>query len=104
MRGLLSSIVINKSQFLSLIRNAISFVGGIAVGKGWITADTFTFIAGGAATLTNVLWGFLSHTKFAQLMELEKMTEVKQIVVSNEANGKFAAAASSPQHEKIVKE
>lgn len=110
MRGLLYSLLgtikINQSQFLGLIRTILTFVGGIAVGKGWLSADLVTAIIGGSATIGTAIWSMLAHTKISQIMEVEKMDEVKKIVLSSEKlnGGKLSDLADSPTQEKIVKE
>jgi hypothetical protein len=50
---------LTKEQILGIVRHALTFVGGIAVMKGWADESTVTEIVGGAMTLTGTIWSII---------------------------------------------
>lgn len=55
----------NMDQVLSAVRWVITSGGGYAVGRGWITADQVTLIAGIGAAVVPLVWSFFVHKKAA---------------------------------------
>ncbi|AWB24199.1 hypothetical protein DA075_27715 [Methylobacterium currus] len=47
----------NQEQLTTLLRTLLQFGGGIAVGRGWIDADTATALSGALVTLLVTGWG-----------------------------------------------
>lgn len=47
----------NQEQLTTLLRTLLQFGGGIAVGRGWIDADTATTLTGALVTLIVTVWG-----------------------------------------------
>lgn len=59
----------NTDTILSFVRQALTFVGGLFVAKGTITADTLTSVVtnistviGGVVALVSVYWSFKTHS------------------------------------------
>lgn len=59
----------NTNTILSFVRQALTFVGGLFVAKGTITADTltdlvtnFSAVAGGIMSLVSIYWSFKTHS------------------------------------------
>ncbi len=58
----------NFDTILSFVRQALTFVGGLFVAKGTITADTLTDVVtnlstviGGIAALVSAWWSYKTH-------------------------------------------
>lgn len=51
----------NSEQLTSLLRTVLQFAGGIAVGRGWIDAETSTAIVGALVTIAVTLWGLYAR-------------------------------------------
>ncbi|TGD96483.1 hypothetical protein [Methylobacterium nonmethylotrophicum] len=47
----------NQEQLTTLLRTLLQFGGGIAVGRGWLDADTATALTGALVTLLVTAWG-----------------------------------------------
>lgn len=59
----------NTDTILSFVRQALTFVGGLFVAKGTITADTLTSVVtnistviGGVVALVSVYWSWHTHS------------------------------------------
>lgn len=46
----------NSEQLTSLLRTVLQVAGGIAVGRGWVDAETSTAIAGAIVTIVVTGW------------------------------------------------
>ncbi len=49
-----------NEQVQGLIRHALTFVGGIAVAKGWLDSSAIGEIIGAIMTLTGTIWSVSS--------------------------------------------
>jgi hypothetical protein len=59
----------NTDTILSLVRQVLTFVGGLFVAKGTITADTLTSLVtnvstviGSVITLISIYWSYNTHS------------------------------------------
>jgi hypothetical protein len=59
----------NTDMILSFVRQALTFVGGILVARGIITAETLaavitnlSTVAGGIVALVSIYWSWRTHT------------------------------------------
>jgi hypothetical protein len=78
-RPSLSSPSLHKKEFfmntdvvLSFVRQVLTFVGGLFVAKGTISADTLTAVVtnlstvvGGIVALASIYWSYHTHSKEA---------------------------------------
>ena len=94
----------NQDQFLGLVRNATALGSGIAIGRGWISAETGTLIAGGVLSFVPLAWSFFAHTNLAKLAAAATVPEVKAIVVEPNGNKVIEEAARDPSQGKIIHE
>lgn len=46
----------NKAIFLSLLRSVLIGIGGVAVGKGWVTTEDVSGIATAVAGVAAAVW------------------------------------------------
>lgn len=51
-----------KDQILGLVRHLLTFVGGIAIAKGLVSASVETDIIGGLMTLIGAVWSIIDKT------------------------------------------
>ncbi len=94
----------NEDQAYSILRSALAFFGGIAVSKGFLTSESLVLLSGLALSIYPVVWGVMKHTSAAKIEAVEKMPEIKQIVIVSTANGSLQRLAADPTKQKIVKE
>lgn len=52
----------NIQQVLSVVRQILLFVGGIAVGKGWVDNETMVQIVGALMALAGGAWAIYTRT------------------------------------------
>lgn len=50
-----------SDQITGLIRAILTAIGGFVIGKGWLNAETFTWISGGVITLGTALWSLWTN-------------------------------------------
>ena len=50
----------NKEQLMGIIRHSLTFLGGIAVAKGYADDATVTQIIGSAVTLIGAVWSVIT--------------------------------------------
>jgi hypothetical protein len=60
----------NTDMILSFVRQALTFVGGIFVARGTISAETLTAVVtnlstvpGGMVALVSIFWSWRTHTE-----------------------------------------
>ena len=85
---------ITQDQVLSAARWIVSTAGGYAVGRGWITSDQVTLIAGVAVAIVPLAWSFWSHRASAQVAKLAALPDVARVVMTSRA---AAEAQPSPK-------
>lgn len=82
----------NTLQYVAALRALIMVAGGIAVGRGWVTAAdlaalsdpaTLTAILGGLAALGALASGIYSRRTKQMVDDTAKLPEVKAVVTSN---------------------
>lgn len=81
-----------QDQFMGLLRQALPFFGGIAVGKGWLTpsevanfSDLVLQIAGPIMLVGSSIWAFIANSKKSILQSAGQMPEVSKVVVNDPA-------------------
>jgi hypothetical protein len=96
--------VMNQDQFLGVVRNLAALLSGVAIGKGWITADQATLVGGIVVAIAPLLWTYFAHTNLAKLVAAASVPEVKAIVVEPNGNKTIEAASRDPAQGKIIKQ
>lgn len=66
----------NTEQFTSLLRTVLQVAGSVAVGRGWVDAETSTAIAGAVVTLAATAWSLWAHRNDALVKAAEKVPGV----------------------------
>lgn len=86
--------LINKEQFLGIVRHAITFIGGIIVSKGNLDPAALDSIIGVAVAFAGVIWSFMSEDKTISsarviaAMEPNKTAAIEKILAKPEADTK----------------
>jgi hypothetical protein len=98
--------MLNNPQYISLVRAVIMIVGGIAVGRGWITQEnleTFadpgflTAVAGGILAIGTAVVAVKRRSTANLVDTVSKLPEVKAIITTKEV-----AQAAGPERPTIV--
>lgn len=71
----------NQDQLTTLLRTLLQFGGGIAVGRGWIDADTATALTGALLTLLVTAWGLYVRRNAGLVASAAALPAVKTILV-----------------------
>lgn len=89
-----------QDQVMGIVRWAIPFVGGIAVGKGWLTTAQLTDLTNVALQLVGplmagagVIWSIKANSKSSIIQSASGIPEVKSMTISDPA---LAEAAKKP--------
>ena len=56
----------NKAKILGMVRHALTFGGGLVVGKGWIDELMMVEIVGALVTLIGIAWSYYAPEKQLQ--------------------------------------
>jgi hypothetical protein len=89
--------LINKEQFLGLVRHAITFIGGIIVAKGNLDPSALDTIVGVAVSIAGLIWSFMSEDKTASAsrivaaLEPNKMAAIEKVLSKTEGDTKKPA-------------
>ncbi|GJD63318.1 Pam3-gp28 family putative phage holin [Methylobacterium frigidaeris] len=70
----------NQDQLTTLLRTLLQFGGGIAVGRGWIDADTATALTGALVTLLVTAWGLYVRRNAGLVASAAALPAVKTIL------------------------
>lgn len=73
----------NQEQIASLLRTILQVGGGIAVGRGWIDADTATAVIGALVTLAVTAWGLYARRNTGLVQSAAALPQVAQIVTTS---------------------
>ncbi|KMO39180.1 hypothetical protein VQ02_10425 [Methylobacterium variabile] len=83
----------NQDQLTTLLRTLLQFGGGIAVGRGWIDADTATTLTGALVTLLVTVWGLYVRRNAGLVASAAAVPSVQAIL----ADPATASAIPSPK-------
>jgi len=51
----------NSDQITGIIRAVLAAIGGFIMAKGWVNAETWAWIVGGAATIGPAIWSWFTN-------------------------------------------
>lgn len=80
-----------QDQFLAVLRQLLSFTGGFAVARGWLTNEQLTALAGLVPPLVAIWWVWRKASPSSQIASVAANPDVKKIVT----DPKIAVASSS---------
>jgi len=72
----------NNEQIGALLRTIFQFLGGVAVGRGWIDADAATALVGAAVTIALTVWGIYARRDKALVQSAAAVPDVAKIVAT----------------------
>lgn len=81
----------SSDQIGGLVRTLLGIVGGFILAKGWINAETWAWIVGGAATAVPAIWSFVKNRPAAIAASAQGLVGVD--VVTNSAADPAVKAA-----------
>lgn len=107
------SDIINNEQLKTIGRWAITFGGGVLVGKGYITAEQLKSVSTDLQTIVPAMislaalaWGIINKTNKNQVVAASNVPGVKAVVVdtslSTDASAGVITAAASTTAPKVV--
>lgn len=82
----------NSEQLTSLLRTILQFAGGIAVGRGWIDAETSTAIIGALVTISVTAWSLYTRRSAGLVASAAAVPSVQTITTTSP---KLASAVDS---------
>lgn len=62
-----------SDQIGGLVRALLAAAGGFAIGKGYVNADTWTWLAGGVATAIPAVWSWYTNKPSALVAAAAKV-------------------------------
>ena len=80
-----------QDQILAVLRQLLSFAGGFAVARGWLTDEQLTALAGLVPPLLAIWWVWRKASPSSQLASVAANPDVKKIVT----DPKIASASPS---------
>lgn len=99
----------NREQIVGLLRHLLPFIGGMAIGAGWVSEESWGVIseemlkmAGPVLTLLGLVWSYFDKTDKAIVSKAIAVPEVEKIECSHTKEG--AALAASVPHKDVVME
>lgn len=97
------ALVAEQDQLKSLARTALTLGCGFAMGHGYVSSDTATFITGMLTLVVPVVWSVMAHTQQAQIATVAAMSakDVNIALAALPAQTKISIAAALPEVEGI---
>lgn len=95
----------NQDQILGIVRNAVALLGGIGIGRGWLTAEQVTLLGSIAAAIVPFVWTLFVHTDSAKIAAVTAMPDVGQIRPAPNAapDSAVSLAALDPNQPKVAR-
>lgn len=95
--------MVNQEQVKSGVRWGVSFVGGVAVGRGWLKAETIeAFLTnpeaiGLVVSILMGIWGLIARTNKNMVVAAANVPEVQAVVTTQTKEGVALADAVPSQ-------
>ncbi|MEE7478402.1 hypothetical protein [Methylobacterium hispanicum] len=86
----------NSEQLTSLLRTVLQFAGGIAVGRGWVDAETMTALVGAVVTILVTVWGLYARRNAGLVASAAAVPGVQTIAAAPALADKVPAANVVP--------
>ncbi|WP_292510219.1 hypothetical protein [Methylobacterium sp.] len=85
----------NSEQLTSLLRTVLQFAGGIAVGRGWVDAETSTAIVGALVTIAVTAWSLYTRRAAGIVASAASLPAVTSVSVASPTLARAANASAS---------
>jgi len=92
----------NQNTWISWITTGVGLIGSAAATNGLINSSTATTIAGAAATLVPLLWGFFIHADSKVVQTAGVIPGVKPIEITSSAAPDLQRLAADPAIPSVV--
>jgi hypothetical protein len=92
----------NQNTWISWITTGIGLIGAAAATNGWITSQTATTIAGAAATVVPLVWGWFIHSDVKVAETAGAIPGVKPVQVTAAASPELQRAAADSNIKTVV--
>ncbi|MDH7794139.1 MULTISPECIES: hypothetical protein [unclassified Beijerinckia] len=86
-----------QDQFLAVLRQLLSFAGGFAVARGWLTNEQLTAVAGLVPPLVAIWWVWRRSSPGGQIAAVAANPDVSQIVAKAEVANASPSVKVVPQ-------
>jgi len=86
--------VVNQDQLIAALRHVLTLVGGIAIGRGWVTNEQLLAASGLIAPLVAIFFAFRSASPAAQIEKVAANPDIAKITPKATPAGAAIAAAS----------
>ncbi|MET4315882.1 hypothetical protein [Bradyrhizobium sp. RT4b] len=84
-----------SDQVMGVIRAILAAIGGFILAKGWVSAETWTWIAGGIVTIGGALWSLWSNRPAGLAGAAQKIDGVNVVTSPSAAPAVQAAVAAA---------
>ena len=93
----------NQDLLTTLLRTLLQFGGGIAVGRGWIDADTATTLTGALVTLLVTVWGLYVRRNAGLVERHSRASERREAAgeIVAHGDGEFAQLLATAAHARL---
>lgn len=81
-------------QITGVVRAILAALGGFILAKGWVSAETWSWIVGGVATIIPVVWTFVANRPASIAASAQKIDGVN-VQVSGAATPAVAEAVAA---------
>lgn len=92
---------ISQDQWMGLVRQVLPFLAGVAVAKGWLTADqsvnlvsVILQVAGPFGLVVGGIMSYFANSRHSILTSAAQIPEVKKVVVDDQS---LTESVSSPK-------
>lgn len=84
-----------SDQIGGLVRTLLGILGGFILAKGWINAETWAWIVGGAASAAPAIWSWVSNRPAAIAASAQNIAGVNVQVTGAAPEGVATAVANA---------
>jgi hypothetical protein len=85
----------NWEQISSIVRHVLTFGGGFAVAKGWVSEETMLALVGAIITIGGAIWAMMNKTPAAIVAQAAALPEVQSIKLEPSAPSALVSATPS---------
>lgn len=82
-------------QIGGLVRTLLGIAGGFVLAKGWINAETWAWIVGGAASAAPAIWSWIANRPASIAASAQNITGVNVQVTGAAPSGVAEAVATA---------
>ncbi|MGY3359734.1 hypothetical protein ACVWZK_006397 [Bradyrhizobium sp. GM0.4] len=85
----------SSDQIGGLVRTLLGILGGFILAKGWVNAETWAWIVGGAAAAIPAIWSWVSNRPAAIAASAQSLPGVNVVTSPSAAPAVQAAVAAA---------